>query len=116
MSTQIRASNSAGVDRLVSSLGTGETLKANIDNQLAKQGLPGSTSVSQVSTSTGASNSSTAVDAAESEKTSSTSDDSSGPPLELIIGGAGVAAAAVSTTVALSCDVGKWVGYICMMF
>ena len=89
MSTQIRASNSAGVDILVRTLGTGHTLKTRLDAELTSRGLSASTRVSQVSTST--------VDAAGPENTAS--EDAGGPPLELIIGGAGVAAVAVSGVV-----------------
>ena len=87
MFTQIRASNSAGVDILVKTLGTDRaTLKTRLDAELTSRGLSASTRVSQVSTST--------VDAAGPENTAS--EDAGGPPLELIIGGAGVAAVAVS--------------------
>jgi hypothetical protein len=74
-------------------LGTGDTLKGRLDAELTSRGLSASTGVSQVSRST--------VDAAGKENTTtsentSASEDSGGPPLELIIGGAGVAAVAVS--------------------
>jgi hypothetical protein len=54
---QIRASDSAGVDKLVSSLGTGDALKSNIDAQLSKYRLSKSTSVSPVDFSSGSSTS-----------------------------------------------------------
>ena len=110
MLTQIRA-NAAGVDRLVSALGTGDALKAKLDAELTSQGLLASTGVSQVSTS--ASGSSSAVNAPKQGNASSVSaileEVEGSVPLGLILGGA---AAAVSSResrhrVTLKCDLGR---------
>ena len=44
--TQIRAINSAGADKLVSTLGTGDALTTKINTELKKQGLEEATGVS----------------------------------------------------------------------
>ena len=46
MRTQIRAADSAGADKLVSTLGTGDALKNKINTELTAVGLPESTGVS----------------------------------------------------------------------
>jgi hypothetical protein len=39
LATQIRATDSAGVDKLVSTIGTGDVLTTNINTELKKQNL-----------------------------------------------------------------------------
>ena len=46
MRTQIRAADSAGADKLVSTLGTGDALKNKINTELQKEGLEKATGVS----------------------------------------------------------------------
>ena len=58
---QIRASDSSGVEKLITTLGTGDDLKTKLNSELKKQGLAEATGVTAVAKAAGLSSATEAV-------------------------------------------------------